>query len=47
MSFPGLVLECIGINLSNRHPIVEMSSNEMPYGLALTENKIFWTDWKV
>jgi hypothetical protein len=25
--------------------VVELSDGEYPYGLAITENNILWTDW--
>jgi hypothetical protein len=45
-SFITLFPECISINWSNRYPIIELSTSELPYGLTLTQNKIYWTDWK-
>ena len=40
--------ECINTNGQNRRPIVELKSGkESPYGLTLTPNTVYWTDWKV
>jgi len=38
--------ECADINGNNRRIVVELEEDSAPYGLALTETKIFWTDWK-
>lgn len=30
---------------SNRRPVIELK-NSFPYGLALTNDYVYWTDWK-
>ena len=41
-----LYSECIGVYGSGRRVITELGANEMPYGLTLRHNNIYWTDWK-
>ena len=38
--------ECMGIYGGGRRIITELGANEMPYGLALRHNNVYWTDWK-
>ena len=40
------VLDCIGANGSGRRTVVELSNGDYPYGIAITENSIIWTDWR-
>ena len=44
--FVVFIVECININYSKRHTIIELSSNEQPYGLTITQSRVYWTDWK-
>jgi len=39
-------IECMGIYGGGRRIITELGANEMPYGLALRHNNVYWTDWK-
>lgn len=40
-------IDCIGIpHGGGRKTIIELSAGAFPYGLAMTENNIYWTDWK-
>ncbi len=41
-----LLLDCIGANGSGRRTVVELSHGDYPYGIAITENSIIWTDWR-
>ena len=36
----------MGIYGGGRRIITELGANEMPYGLALRHNNVYWTDWK-
>ena len=36
----------MGIYGRGRRIITELGANEMPYGLALRHNNVYWTDWK-
>ena len=36
----------MGIYGGNRKVITELGANEMPYGLTLRHNNVYWTDWK-
>jgi len=38
-------IECIGVNGAGRRILVELPQGSMPYGLALTQDSIVWTDW--
>ena len=40
------ISECMGIYGGGRRIITELGANEMPYGLALRHNNVYWTDWK-
>jgi hypothetical protein len=37
--------DCIGAGGSGRRTVLELTEAEYPYGLAITENTILWTDW--
>ena len=39
-------LDCIGANGSGRRTVIELSIGDYPYGIAITESSILWTDWK-
>ena len=41
-----IYLDCIGVNGGGRRTIIELPKGEIPYGITITENNIFWTDWK-
>jgi hypothetical protein len=37
----------MSLSWSNRRPVVELSISELPYGLTVTQSRIYWTDWKM
>jgi len=39
-------IDCIGANGSARRTVIELSIGDYPYGIAITESSILWTDWK-
>jgi hypothetical protein len=43
--FNALYADCIGAGGSGRKTVLELTEAEYPYGLAITENTILWTDW--
>ena len=46
VEFKQIYLDCIGVNGGGRRTIIELPNGEIPYGITITENNIFWTDWK-
>ena len=38
--------DCIGVNGGGRRTVVELPEGDFPYGIAINENSILWTDWK-
>ena len=39
-------IDCIDTNGAGRRMVIGLSEGDFPYGLAMTENNIFWTDWR-
>jgi len=39
-------IDCIGVNGGGRRTIIELDEFSVPYGIAISENNIMWTDWK-
>lgn len=39
-------IDCIGVNGGGRRTVVELPEGDFPYGIAINENSILWTDWK-
>ena len=40
-------IECVNLDGGNRQPVVEFENDQnKPYGITLTKNHVYWTDWK-
>ena len=39
-------IECMDLNGGNRRPVINFDENQHPYGVTLTKNHVYWTDWK-
>jgi len=39
-------IDCIGANGSGRRTVVELPNGSYPYGIAITDSSILWTDWR-
>ena len=40
-----IVSECVDLTGTHRRPILELDKFSRPYGITLTQNHVFWTDW--
>ena len=38
-------IECMNMNGGGRRPLLTLEKGQIPYGIALTPNNVFYTDW--